>query len=210
MGYYLKKIAVIIILNFVIAQSERNELSGLQTDTAFVDLQQSQIQWIGRKITGEHSGTIGLSEGWVLMQGNALLGGKFIFDMTSIKNTDIESTEWKLKLENHLKNEDFFHVDSFKQAILEIKKNHSIPKEYNLDSKYLVNANLTIRGITHEISLLYRLNKSEANFIAIGSVDIDRTLFNIKYKSGSYFIDLGDKIIYDDFTIKFKIHTLSL
>ena len=48
----------------------------------------------------------------------------------------------------------------------------------------------------------------DTKFIAIGSVDIDRTLYNIKYKSGAYFFDLGDKIIYDDFTIKFKVQTL--
>ena len=73
----------------------------------------------------------------------------------------------------------------------------------------MVYADLTIRGITNEISILFRLDKSENNLTAIGSVDIDRTLYNIKYKSGNYFFNLGDKIIYDDFTIKFTIHTLT-
>ncbi|SVD74241.1 uncharacterized protein METZ01_LOCUS427095 [marine metagenome] len=206
----MKIIAVIIILNFITAQSEprRSITSGLQVDTIWVDIQRSQIEWIGRKLTGEHSGTLRLKEGWITMNRSTLIGGKFIFDMTSIKNMDIESPEWKIKLENHLKNEDFFHVDSFPKVFLEIKGNLSVSQKDNSDSNYLGFADLTIRGITHEISIAYQLEKTESNFIAIGAVDIDRTLFNIKYKSGTYFFDLGDKIIYDNFTVNFTIHTL--
>ena len=78
----------------------------------------------------------------------------------------------------------------------------------NIDSKYIVSADLTICGITHAISFPYQLEKSDSTLIAIGLVDVDRTLYNIKYKSGTYFFDLGDKIIYDEFTIKFKVHAL--
>ena len=206
----MKLITIITIVNIVIAQSESNELSGLLADTVWVDMQKSQIEWIGRKVTGEHFGTIGLSESWVTMHGSKLIEGKLTFDMQSIKNTDIESPEWSIKLENHLKDEDFFHVDSFPHAILEIKKNHTMSQTTKLDSIYWVYADLTIRGITHEISLSYQLKFFESNIIALGSVNIDRTLYNIKYKSGTYFFDLGDKIIYDDFTIKFSVHTLPL
>ena len=182
--------------------------SRLQADTIWVDIQQSQIEWIGRKITGEHSGTLSLEEGWVTINGSTLIGGEFIFDMTSIKNTDIESPDWSLKLDNHLKSSDFFNVDSFPKAILDIKKNNSISEENNLGATYLVSADLTIRGITHEISFPYQLEKSDSTLIAIGSVDVDRTLYNIKYNSGTYVFDLGDKIIYDDFTINFTIHII--
>ena len=205
----MKIIAIVTILNIVFAQSEIKELSGL-SDTLQIDMKNSQIEWIGRKVTGEHSGTLGLSEGWVVMNDSTLISGKFIFDMTSIIDTDIESPKWRLKLENHLKSEDFFNVDSFPQSILEIKKNNLTPQENKLDSINMVYADLTIRGITHEISLSYQLDKTESNFVAIGLVNIDRTLYNIKYKSGAYFFDLGDKIIYDDFTIKFSVHTLPL
>jgi len=182
--------------------------SGLQADTIWVDIKRSQIEWIGRKLTGEHSGTMRLKESWATMNGSTLIGGEFIFDMTSIKNTDIESPEWSLKLDNHLKSSDFFNVDSFPKAILEIKKNNSISEENNSGSTYLVSADLTIRGITHEISFPYQLEKSDSTLSAIGWVDVDRTLYNIKYNSGTYFFDLGDKIIYDDFTINFTIHTI--
>ena len=196
------------MLNFVMAQPESHELLVLQTDTVQVDMKQSQFEWIGRKVTGKHSGTLRLKEGWITRNGSTLIGGKLIIDMTSIENTDIESPEYRIKLENHLKSSDFFNVDSFPQAILEIKKSNYIYEENDIDSTYLVSAILSIRGITHEISFSCQIEQSVTSLIAFGSIDIDRTLYNIKYKSGTYFFDLGDKIIYDEFTIKFKVHTL--
>ena len=175
-------------------------------DTLQVDMENSQIKWIGRKVTGEHSGTLNLSGGWVVLDKNSINSGKFIFDMASISNTDIESPEWKQKLEEHLKSEDFFHTDSFPHAILEIKGRQSLIIENSKKSDQIL-ADLTIRGITHEIKFPFDLTQSQNNFNAEGSVDIDRTLYNIQYKSGKYFDELGDKLIYDNFTVQFMVQT---
>ena len=175
-------------------------------DTLQVDMGNSQIKWIGRKVTGEHSGTLNLSGGWVVLDKNSINSGKFIFDMASISNTDIESPEWKQKLEDHLKSEDFFHTDSFPQAILEIKGLQLVFIENSKNSEQIL-ADLTLRGITHEIKFPFELTQSQNNFTAKGSVDIDRTLYNINYKSGKFFDELGDKLIYDNFTVQFIVHT---
>ena len=175
-------------------------------DTLQVDMENSQIKWIGRKVTGEHSGTLNLSGGWVVLDKNSINSGKFIFDMASISNTDIESPEWKQKLEDHLKSEDFFHTDSFPHAILEIKGRQSLIIENSKKSDQIL-ADLTIRGITHEIKFPFELTQSQNNFNAEGSVDIDRTLYNIQYKSGKFFDELGDKLIYDNFTVQFMVQT---
>ena len=175
-------------------------------DTLQVDLENSQIKWIGRKVTGEHAGTLNLSEGWVVMEKNTVLGGKFVFDMASITNTDIESPEWKQKLEDHLKSEDFFHVDSFPYAVLEINGSQLLIVE-NAKKSLQILADLTIRGKTHEIKFPFDITRSENILTGEGSVDIDRTLYNIQYKSGKFFENLGDKLIYDDFTVQFRIQT---
>ena len=175
-------------------------------DTLFVDIENSDIDWIGRKVTGEHFGTLNLADGWVIMQEDSFIGGKFIFDMTSINNTDIESPEWKKKLEDHLMAEDFFFVDSFPNAILEIKYHHTIIEE-NKTIREGVLADLTIRGMTHEIKFPFILTQSKNIHAGEGSVDIDRTLYNIQYKSGKFFDDLGDHLIYDDFTVQFRVQT---
>ena len=178
----------------------------IANDTLQVDIINSTINWEGRKVTGEHSGTLKLSTGWVVMNKTTLIDGKLIFDMSSISNTDIESPEWSQKLENHLKAEDFFYVDSFPYAILEIKGNQPLSDNKSKANNQIL-ADLTIRGITKEISLPILIQQSDSNFSAIGTIDIDRTLYNIQYKSGKFFEKLGDKMIYDDFTIQFVLTT---
>jgi len=140
------------------------------------------------------------------MQADSIVAGRLIFDMTSIQNTDIESPEWKEKLEKHLMAEDFFFVDSFPNAIFEIRNHHQ-----TVDDTLKINnqlfADLTIRGITHEINFPFNISKTKSIYYAEGLMDINRTLFNIKYKSGTFFEGLGDRMIYDDFTIQFSLQT---
>ena len=178
-------------------------------DTLIVDLENSNIDWIGRKVTGEHSGTLNLSDGFVIWNRKSITGGKITFDMTSIQNTDIESLEWKEKLEKHLMAEDFFFADSFPHAILEIKNHRQTinDKSENIDQ---IIADLTIRGITHEI--IFPLQISQDNYIlnAEGNINVNRTSFNIKYKSGTFFEDLGDRMIYDDFIVRFSVQTKAI
>ena len=140
------------------------------------------------------------------MEENVLIDGYFIIDMKTITPTDIESPEWKLKLEDHLKSEDFFNVDSFPHAILEIKKYHPLSDDQSASNNQIL-ADLTIRGIKQEHSFPISLQKSDSIFLAKGTVDIDRTLYNIQYKSGKFIENLGDKLIYDDFTVKFMVKT---
>ncbi|RMZ48725.1 YceI family protein [Candidatus Marinimicrobia bacterium PRS2] len=176
------------------------------SDTLYINVDSSVIKWTGRKVTGEHSGTLNLSDGFVIWNGKSIAGGKITFDMTSIHNTDIESREWKEKLEKHLMAEDFFFVDSFPNAILEIKYHHQIVDDKTGQTNQII-ADLTIRGITHEINFPINIYHTKSNFYAEGSIDIDRTLFNINYKSGTLFDNLGDRMIYDNFTIQFSLQT---
>ena len=175
-------------------------------DTLFVDIENSDIDWIGRKVTGEHSGTLNLSDGFVIWNGKSITGGKITFDMTSINNKDLESPEWKKKLEDHLMAEDFFFVDSFPHANLEIK-NHRQTVDESSEVNNQIIANLTIRGITHEIIFPLEISQSKSIFYAEGTIDINRTLFNIQYNSGTFFENLGDRMIYDNFTIQFSLQT---
>ena len=177
------------------------------SDTLRIDLPASQIEWTGRKVTGEHSGYLNLSDGWILMEGPILSGGRFKFDMTSITNTDIDSPEWKLKLENHLKSADFFLIDSFPHCVLNIKGNLPMVESDSKKEDNILKGDLSIRGITHEILIPYQLTKTDSNFTASGLVNIDRTLYNVRYKSGKFFDELGDKMIYDEFSIHFQLQT---
>ena len=107
-----------------------------------------------------------------------------------------------------LKSLRFFHTDSFPYVILEIKRQTTIIED-NKTIREGILADLTIRDMTHEFKFPFILTQSKNILTGEGSVDIDRTLYNIQYKSGKFFDDLGDRLIYDDFTAQFRVQTKS-
>lgn len=159
--------------------------------TSKIDVSKSIINWEGKKITGQHEGTINFKDGYLIFKEKKVTGGSFTADMKTLSNTDQKGGS-KLKLEGHLKSEDFFGVENFSTSTLVFK---SVANKGN--NTYLINADLTIKGITNSIQfdLVVTNNKATAE------LKINRTKYDIKYGSGSFFDDLGDKTIYDDFEL---------
>lgn len=165
-----------------------------------VDNKLSAIEWTGKKVTGQHTGIISVKDGSIQVEDGKIVGGNLIIDMNTIVVTDIKDKETNAKLLGHLQSEDFFGVTNFPTATLEIDKVEH--KEGNL---HHVHGKLTIKGITHKIEVPTTVKMKDGKLVAIGETDIDRTLYKIKYGSGKFFDDLGDRMIYDDFTVKFKV-----
>ena len=159
-----------------------------------VKVAQSTVTWKGYKVTGSHEGTINLKSGFLMMEGKKLTGGEFVVDMTSITNTDMTAGNGKEKLEGHLKSDDFFGVANHPTAKLVFTS--AKPFDKNAKS-YSVTGNLTIKGITKPVTLVVSLFENQAT----ATIKVDRSKFDIRYGSGSFFDDLGDKAIYDDFDL---------
>ena len=159
----------------------------------------SKIQWEGKKVTGSHNGTIRIAKGFLLRKGKSIQGN-IVIDMASIKCRDIKDKKYNQKLVQHLKSEDFFHVKKYKRATLKIlkfkKKKGNI---HELIGKF------TIRGVSQKVKFPAKFKFSKNQLRASGKIKLDRTKFNIKYKSGKFYKSLGDKLIYDDFIIRFSI-----
>ena len=164
------------------------------TEKKQVDIDQSIINWVGYKVTGQHEGTITLQEGTLEFDGDQLTGGNFVMDMTSINTTDLEG-DYKNKLDGHLKADDFFGVKKHKKATLVFT---SVSKN---DTNYTIVGDLTIKGITNKITfdLIVSENTATTTF------QIDRTKFGIKYGSASFFDGLKDKAIYNEFDLKVSL-----
>jgi polyisoprenoid-binding protein YceI len=155
-----------------------------------IDITESHIIWKGKKILGSHTGTINIKEGYLEMEDDLLIGGMFVVDMTSINVTDLEG-EYKGKLERHLKSDDFFGIKNHPTATLLIKK---ATKKGNT---YDVSGDITIKGTTHSIYFELEMGTTAAT----ANLKIDRTKFGLRYGSGSFSDDLGDKAISDKFTL---------
>lgn len=159
--------------------------------TKKVDTSKSSINWVGKKVTGEHSGTVNLKEGNLIFKGNKLAGGNFTVDMTSLTATDI-SGDYKAKLDGHLKSEDFFGTEKFPTSTLVFKKIAA-----KAGGVYTVTADLTIKGITSPVTFDITVKGNTAT----SKLTIDRTKYGIKYNSKGFFDSIGDKAIYDDFEL---------
>lgn len=160
-----------------------------------VNVKESSVTWTGKKVTGSHTGTIQLKSGHLKVEDEKLIGGEFVMDMTSILNSDL-SGEYKEKLEGHLKSEDFFGVEKYPTAKLVIT---SVAKK--AEGTYGVVADLTIKNETHPVTfdLDWKENSASAN------LSVDRSKFDVRYGSGSFFDDLGDKTIYDNFDLEVNL-----
>ncbi|MBT8256697.1 MAG: YceI family protein [Bacteroidia bacterium] len=155
-----------------------------------INVAESSINWKGKKILGSHTGTIAFQDGYLSMEGDKIIGGSFVVDMTTINVTDLQG-ESKGKLEGHLKSDDFFGIENYPTATLVIKDATKSGNTYD------VNGNITIKGITEPINFELEMGESAA----VASVKIDRTKFGIRYGSGSFTDNLGDKAISDNFTL---------
>ena len=159
--------------------------------TKKINVEKSTITWNAKKVTGEHSGTVNLKEGNLIFKGNKLAGGNFTVDMTSVSTTDLTG-DWKGKLDGHLKSDDFFGTAKFATSTLVFKTIAAKP-----NGVYTVTADLTIKGITKPVTFDLAVKGDTATTV----VTIDRTKYDIKYNSKSFFDSIGDKAIYDDFTL---------
>ncbi len=163
-----------------------------------VDAVNSSVAWKAYKVTGEHEGIISIASGTINMDGDKLTGGEFTIDMTSLIVTGLDA-KMKAKLEGHLKSSDFFGVESHPSAMLQITKVKS------KDGVFFVTADLTIKQITHPVEFESTVISEGGVMKAISKITIDRSKYNVRYGSSSFFDNLGDKAIYDNFDLNVEL-----
>ncbi|MFT4031609.1 MAG: YceI family protein [Siphonobacter sp.] len=174
--------------------------AGKKPSVIKVDPAKSSITWTGKKVTGEHSGTIAVKEGQLLVDGGKLVGGNFTVDMTSLKVTDVKDEKMNGKLVGHLTSDDFFGTSANPTSTLTITK---VTPKGGID--YEITGNLSIKGKTNPIT--FPATYDAKTGVGTAKVVIDRSKYDIKYGSKSFFDNLGDKAIYDEFELDVKLAT---
>ena len=182
----------ILITLFVITLSAG--MLNAQTYTA--DVSKSILKWHGEKVTGEHFGNINLKEGALEITSDQITKGRFVIDMTSITNTDLTDATYNKKLVDHLKSDDFFGVSKHPEAVIEIVKSTRF-----INNEATMDANLTIKNITHPVT--FKVKRDGTAYHA--EIVVDRSKYDVRYGSGSFFDGLGDKMIYDEFTMTVRV-----
>ena len=182
-------------------QASTQQAQGVATaDNIYnIETAQSQITWTGREVsTSYHYGTLDFVSGNFEISNGAIVNGEFIVDMTSINNQDMEGDS-KARLEGHLKSDDFFSVESYPTASISINSSELIS-----DGKWNVSADLSIKVFTHPVN--FEMISSEDGWSA--NLVFDRSKYDVRFRSGSFFENLGDKLIYDDIELSINLTTL--
>jgi len=173
----------------------------METRNFKIESAKSSIEWVGKKVTGAHNGTISIADGSLTLTGGELTGGKITIDTKSIRILDITDPATNAQFAGHLASEDFFAIEKYPTATLEITS-----VSHRVNTSYYIAGNLTIKGITHPIEFDAEVGNINVDTVqASGKLVIDRTLYNMKFRSGNFFKDLGDTLIYNDFTLNVVI-----
>jgi len=159
---------------------------------------ESSLVWTGREVsTSSHYGSINFTSGQFEIADGLISQGEFLVDMTSINVQDLTGGS-KERLEGHLRSDDFFSVESFPTAHLYISSSEVVS-----NGKWMVNGFLTIKDISHPV--LFEMSNTEDGWNA--NLVFDRSKYNVKFRSGTFFENLGDKLIYDDIELKINLKT---
>mgnify|MGYP001162273255 CR=1 FL=1 len=168
-----------------------------------MDIENSLIKWTGREVsTKSHYGTLRMKQGDMNINGNGSINGRIDIDMSSIDCEDLEG-RGKKSLERHLRSDDFFNVETFPIATLIFTSDGNLNKANQLS----FTGDLTIKGSTHPIAFLAEINNNDQKLEAIANMSFDRSKYNVRFRSGTFFQNLGDKLIYDEIEMAVSILT---
>lgn len=178
--------AVFVIASAVVTLAQKSE----------INRSKSSVEWTGNKIGGSHNGTISIKSGYLEFKNNQITGGEVIIDMATITNTDLKDESYNQKLVGHLKSDDFFGVTNFPTSAFVITKASKFTK-----GKATVTGKLSIKGKTEMITFDVIKNGS----VYTAQIEVDRSKYNVRYGSNSFFDNLGDKAIDDIFVLDVKL-----
>jgi polyisoprenoid-binding protein YceI len=168
---------------------------------AIIDPTASSLSWVGKKVTGQHDGTVALKEGEAVIENGKLVGGSFEIDMSSISVKDISDPTDNQKLAGHLKSDDFFGTNLFPASTFTITKAEPIVGAAPGKANYTITGDLTIKGISNSLTFPAIVSVSDDSATAAATITVDRTKYNVRYGSGRFFDNLGNKLIYDEFEV---------
>jgi len=169
-----------------------------------IDTKATTATWLAKKVTGQHNGALSVSKGTIVSDGKTITGGSFEFDMNSITCTDLTDKEWNGKLIGHLKSDDFFSIEKNPTAKFELTK-----ATLKSGNDYDVTGKLTIKGITNEITFPAMIKMDAKTFVTVAKIMVNRTKYDIKYGSASFFEGIGDKAINDEFELNVNLVALA-
>lgn len=182
----IKTLGVLLLAGTLSVAAQKSEIS----------INKSVVTWTGNKIGGSHTGAIKIKSGFFEFKNGDIIGGEVVMDMNSITNTDLKDEGYNQKLIGHLKSDDFFGVDKYPTSTFKVTKASKFK-----DGKTTLTGVLTIKGKSENISV--DVTKKGAAYSS--QLKVDRSKYDVRYGSKSFFDNLGDKVIDDIFILDIQL-----
>jgi polyisoprenoid-binding protein YceI len=188
------------------AAKKTDAKAAAQSTTLKVDPSASEVKWAGSKklVNTVHHGTLKVKDGEIMLNGEQITGGTINLDMTSINDEDLADPKDKAKLEGHLKSPDFFDVEKNPTATFKITSAKPV-KDSKDGLTHQVTGDLTIKGKTSPVTIPVTIKREGDKAEASGKAVVDRTKYDVRYGSGKFFDNLGDKVINDEIKLDIKV-----
>ncbi len=166
----------------------------VKEETYIVDTERSSINWSAKKVGGGHTGAIKIASGNLIYNGKALKKGSFLINMSSITSDNDRVT-------THLKSDDFFGAIKSPNSKFEIVKVTAAGTD-----RVNISGNLTIKGISQPLSFPATLKQQKGIVVATASgIRVDRTKYDMRFRSKTFFLDIGDKAVDDEFELSINL-----
>lgn len=170
------------------------------TGTKTVDTKESTFDWTAQKQvikTWTDRGTVSALSGSIVFENGQVKNGEVVVDMNSISVKSTGAGNGQDKLTGHLKSADFFDVVKYPTAKISVSKVEN----------QIAMASLTVKDVTKPVTFPIQVNEKNGIIVVSGKITIDRSQFGVKFGSTSFFENLGDNAINNDFTIDFSLVT---
>jgi len=164
-----------------------------------IDTKETVVAWTASSVHGGNTGYVYISKGELMIEKGQLVGGTVEVDMNTIEDKNHGSGN---AMVNHLKSPDFFDVKQFPFSTIAITGVEST----NNENKTIA-GNLTIKGITHPVTFPAIVEIKSGIVKANGKLVIDRTRWDVRYRSGKFYDNLADKTISD--SVEFNIEIVA-
>jgi polyisoprenoid-binding protein YceI len=183
-----------VILSLIAGMFFMTAFNPIKDDIYTVDVERSTIEWSAKKVGGGHAGTVKIAGGDLIYTGKALKSGSFQMNMSSITSDNARVT-------THLKSDDFFSTEKNPMSKFEITKVTSAGAD-----RVNITGNLSIKGFTHPVTFPATVKQQKGVLVAVASgIRVDRTKYDIKFRSKTFFGDIGDKAIDDEFELSINL-----
>ncbi len=166
-----------------------------------IDTKESVVTWKGSNTNGLNSqmGYIYLSKGELMIEDGQLIGGTVEVNMNTIEDKKHGRNN---KLVSHLKGPDFFEVKKFPFSTITITNIVSIDS-----GNKKITGNLTIKDSTHSVTFPAKVEVGSEIVKAEGKLIIDRTKWNVRYRSGKFYTNLANLAMSD--SVEFNISIIA-